>query len=199
MEPILSVVCEEPGGSIERHIYKFVFSEENIKKFWENVKRYPKIFGKDTIGDIEDFLNMFFYVDHNGFWQTNNLFYIVDDFVGTLALTNIYHPTDALMHFTFYDGRLKGRDILIKEVISYVMDEYDFVRLSAEIPCYAPKTTMKFVSDKLGLVLEGKRRDGAYDLYGNLTDVLLYGVTKKDIEKWALQRHKPLVVELQHQ
>jgi hypothetical protein len=191
------VNCKEPKGDVERSIYPFVFSEENVRKFWNQAKKYPQIFGKDTIGDIEDFLNMFFYLDGEGLWQTNNLFYVVDDFVGMLSLTNIYHPTDALMHFTFYDGRLRGRENLVKEIIKYVMSTYEFNRLSAEIPAYVSKSTLKFLSDHVGLVLEGKKRLAQYGPQGNLVDVLLYGVTKQDIEEWEHQRHKQLVVEVQ--
>lgn|SRR3990167_1297163 len=223
MEPILSCTCNEPEGIVERHVYPFVFSEENIKKFWDNVRKYPKIFGKDTVGDIEDFLDMFFFVDQNGFWKTEHLFFIIDDFVGTLALTNIYHPYDALMHFTFYDGRLKGREELLREMIKYVINYYGFHRLSAEIPCYAPKNLVRFVNgwyekidangkvreiinpvgDKsslvrkgIGLVLEGRRRKSLFDLKGDLVDVLLYGVTQEDIKEWEPQRQVQLEAEL---
>lgn len=201
MEPILSVVCNEPSGPIERHVTKFVFSEENIKKFYEQSQKFPKIFGRTTAATIEEFLDMFFFLDKDGFWQTNNLFYIVDDFVGVLSLTNIYHPHDALMHFTFYDRRLKGRNELLREMIKYVIREYEFNRLSCEIPTYAPKTVLHFVSEHLGLVLEGKRRKSVPSLKDpeELMDVLLYGVTKGDIEQWERQKLKQSVVEVQPQ
>lgn len=197
MEPILTVTCNEKGGDIDRSVYPFVFSEENIKKFWEQSKKYPQIFGKQTIGTIEDFLNIFFYLDPEGFWKTENLFYVIDDFVGMLSLTNIYHPHDALMHFTFWDGRLRGRENIIKEMMTYVINTYEFNRLSAEIPAYVSKSTLQFVSNRIGLTLEGKKRSAQVSPNGNLVDVLLYGVTKKDIEEWAPQRHKQLVVEQQ--
>ena len=200
MEPILTITCREKDQDIERHVYPFVFTQENAIKFWEQAKRYPEIFGRTIFYDtIEEFLNLFFYLDQDGYWQTNNLFFVVDDFVGMLSLTNISHPNDALMHFTFYDGRLRGREELIRQTIKYVISQYEFNRLSAELPTYVSKSTLKFVSDNIGLTLEGKKRDAQLSPKGNLVDVLLYGVTKKDTEAWDSQRHKQLVVEAQHQ
>lgn len=197
-EPILRVVCIEKGEEVERSIYPFVFTRENIQKFWDNARKYPQIFGKTMMDDMGEFLNMFFYIDHNGLWQTNNLFFVVDDFVGIIAVTNIYHPEDALIHFTFFDGRLKGRETLLQEMIRYGFDVYGFHRLTAEIPCYASSAVLKFVSDKLQLVLEGRRRKSVV-WKGERFDVLLYGVIPEDIKKWDSQRHKQLVVEQQVQ
>lgn len=198
MEPLITITCNERGKEVEHCVYPFVFSEDNIKKFWNNAKKYPIIFGRDIFyPTIEEFLDVFFYIDKDGLWQTNNLFYIVDDFTGMLSLTNIFHPHDALMHFTFYDGRLHGREALIKGMIKYVIDNYGFNRLSAEIPAYVSKGVLSFVSDKIGLRLEGKKQDAQIDPKGNLVSVLMYGITKKETDTWEAQKHKQLVVEAQ--
>lgn len=198
MEPLFSTTCTEPKiGEVVRSVYPFIFSEDNIKTFWNRASKYPQVFGRLVPPSIEEFLNMFFYLDGEGLWKTNNLFYVVDDFVGMLSLTNISHPDDALMHFAFYDGRLQGREQLLRDTISYVINTYDFHRLSAEIPLYASKGVMKFISNKVGLKMEGRKRSALVSPNGNRVDVLLYGVTKQDIEEWDRQRHKQLVVDKQ--
>jgi RimJ/RimL family protein N-acetyltransferase len=190
MEPLLIVSCEEKNKIVERKVYPFVATKENIFTFWEQASKYPYIFGMKNNGSIEDFLNIFFSEDDRGFWRTEHLFYVVDDFVGVLALTNIYYPYDALMHFTFFDGRLRGRETIIRGMIEYVFDKYKFNRLSAEIPCVVrdEKSSLpKFVSERVGLILEGKKRK-AMEFKDSLCDVLMYGITQEDIRKWDSQK-----------
>lgn len=207
MEPILSVVCDEPGGEIERNVYPFILNDDNLAAFWTKASKYPYIFGRPTPPSQEEFFRMYFSVDPlTGQLRTENLIWVIDDYVGAMVLSNIYFPHDALVHFTFFDGRLKGRAPVLREMIKYVFDTYGLLRLSAEIPAYIVKANkvkenvLNFISDQVGLIFEGRKRKSVWYKSPKMEtpekfDVLLYGITIEDVEKWEHQKPKLLVAE----
>lgn len=195
MSPIILVEdCLEDGEVIERYVRPFVLTPENAIKLWEEAKKFPHIFNNVDTSTLDNFLDSFFH------WNPSNseavaegLFWVVDDFVGVFYLTQIYHPDDALMHFTFFDKRLRGREKLIRRMIEYVFDTYEFHRLSAEIPAFASKSVLKFINQKVGLSLEGKKAQAIPHTNGvERSDLLLYGITRGDVKVWVEQRQKLL-------
>lgn len=211
MDPILSVVCNEPEGEVRRYVYPFVLNDTALENFWLRASKYPYIFGRPTPPSQEEFFRMYFNVDpHTGAVTTDNLIWVIDDYVGAMVLSNIYYPHDASMHFTFFDGRLKGRAPILKEMIKYVVDTYGLLRLSAEIPTYIVKSNrvrenvLNFISNEVGLFLEGRKRKSVWYQGPKMEipekfDVLLYGITIEDVEKWELQKPKLSVAEAQPQ
>jgi hypothetical protein len=202
MKPILFVKCYDPSKKkdVEHKITPFILSDESIAKFWNSARQYPHLFGRAVPPTQAEFLKLYFSVGVDGLLYTDHLIWVVDDFRGIIALTNISYPDDALMHFTFFDGRLRGRAPLLREMIQYVFREFDLYRLSAEIPTYVTSKTksgsglLKFISHEVGLKLEGRKekavqytgKDGTTDRF----DVLLYGITSEDMKQWELQRQK---------
>lgn len=180
MEPIFVVACNEPDGVIERSVYPFTLTDEAAVKFYNQAKKFPKIFNKIPTDTIDGFLDSFFKWDpirHEA--SAEGLFWVVDDFVGVFSLTNIYHPDDALMHFTFFDQRIRGRGPLVKRMIKYVFDTYCFHRLSAEIPATASKVVFKFLNKDVGLAIEG-RKHKAIEYNNDRADLILYGAYPED-------------------
>ncbi len=188
MNPILVVECKEPHKTVVRTVRPFVFNKENGIRFWEEASKFPKIFNSISTESAPQFLDAFFKWDELRQTATaESLLWVVDDFVGIFSLTNIYHPDDALMHFTFFDKRIRGREELVREMLRYVFITYGFHRLSAEIPAYSSEVLLKFITGKVGLALEGRKRK-AVPFHDNRADLLLYGITKEDVEQWDLQR-----------
>lgn len=191
MSPILVVECKEPDKTVVRSVRPFELTNANGIRFWEEASKFPRIFNTIPTANAPEFLDAFFKWDEVRQQAVcDSLLWVVDDFVGVFSLTNIYHPDDALMHFTFFDKRIRGREELVREMIKYVFDSYGFHRLSAELPAYASKVVLKFITDKVGLNLEGRKKK-AIQLNGDRADILLYGITKEEVESWEEQRQKP--------
>lgn len=199
MEPIIVVECKEPDGVIERKVYPFVLTQENGLKFWQQAKKFPRFYERVNTESAQEFLDAFFKYDPFRQEATSEaLLWVIDDFVGVFSLTNIYHPEDAIAHFTFFDKRTKGRGPLIQGMIKWVFDNYGFNRLSVEIPAYASKILFKFLDEEVGLVLEGRKRK-ALKYRDKPADIILYGITPEDIEIWERRKQKQLGAELLHQ
>lgn len=195
--PIIVVECAEPHKTVVRSVRRFVLTKETGQRFWEEARKFPKIFNTVPTLSAPEFLDAFFKWDEaSKEAYSDSLLWVVDDFVGVFSLTNIYHPDDALMHFTFFDKRLRGRAELVQEMIKYVFYEYGFHRLSAEVPAYASPGVLKFITEAVGLYPEGRKRK-AISFHEDRADLLLYGITREDVDLWAEQRQKPSGAERQ--
>ena len=76
--------------------------------------------------------------------------------VGCLLLTHIVPKIDAQCHFVFFDRVLFGRKVLLWNLMGKVFQEYDFQRLTVEVPEYLTPL-YKFARKKLMFRLEGER------------------------------------------
>jgi RimJ/RimL family protein N-acetyltransferase len=176
-DPVLSISCDEPEGTVVRHVYPLIFTPENLQKFYNKAKKFRTLFGREIL-TVEDFQKIFMRVDSAGQYTLNGLFWVIDDFVGVLYLTDI-GDIDALAHYTFFDGRFKGREPLVKAMLTHVFTRFQFLhRLSAEIPTYTPFITRHYAKI-FGFKREGSRRAAAKYKDGYF-DVLLYGILRAE-------------------
>lgn len=177
-EPILSVVCFEHKGPIERKIYKMALTPENLKMFWEKCKKFKRLFNKETVTTFQDFVALF--VSQNGDkYEANGLFWVVDDFVGVLYLTDITTGLDGIAHFTFFDRRVYGRAPLLRALIKHAFDTYGLRRISAEAPEYLGPRVLEFIKE-IGFKQEGVKRRGAY-YNGQFHHKILYGILPEQL------------------
>lgn len=172
-------MCNEKEGSIERKVYSFEHTKENIHKFYEKSKDLKTIFSKEFFGDFEKFCATFFSRDPNGVIIPQGLFWLVDDFVGMFYLTDIYPGIDAQCHYLFFDKKHLGREDLAKALVNYLFDAFKFHRLSVELPNYASDSTRRFIQN-LGFHYEGKKIKSA-KLNGIWYDVNLYGLLNEKL------------------
>lgn len=188
--PILSVVCDEPEGNIVRNVYRFEMTPESLLEFWNKAKQFPTLFGEEIKSDAQKFIDMFFKVSTDGYVSSDSLFFLVDDFVGLFRISEAEENGNANVHYTFFDGRHRGRLGLVRSMIKWVFNEYGFHRLSVEIPNYARPGVRHFVTE-IGFVYEGKKRSAA--LYkGERFDVNLYSLLN-DEEGYKKRQHKLIV------
>lgn len=169
--PVLSIECNEPGGMITRHVHKLIFTPENLQKFWECAKQFPTIYGRE-IKSLQEFYEMFI-SENDGQLSANGLFWVIDDFVGVFYMTEIT-AHEANVHYSFFDKRHKGRELITKKMVEYIFSKYHFKRVNVEIPLFASKYTRYFVTN-LGFKLEGRKRKAAF-YKGEWYDVMLYGM-----------------------
>lgn len=180
-EPILTVQMSD--GEDAYAVYKLIFTPENMKKFWEHAKEFPTIYGKEFLGDVNQFLDCIGIVNGSNGYESHGLFWVINDFTGVFYLTDIVESggeiTDAVAHYTFFDRRHHGREKLLVEMLHYLFRRYGFSRLSVEIPNYATPQARHFILD-CGFKYEGKKRR-AVKYKQDLFDVNLYGILRSEL------------------
>ncbi len=123
-EPIFSGLCNEPGRQMIRSVYPMALSPENIKKFWSFASNFKVLFGDEINGDEKKFYEVLMSRAGDNL-LSNGLFWRVDDFVGIYYMTAI-QSHDALIHYSFFDRRHKGRVELTRMMIKHVFEKYGF-------------------------------------------------------------------------
>lgn len=177
----VAVLCHEKHGDFVRRVKQMELTPINLKIFWEKARQFDTLFTEEVNGDFKKFLEVFLHQTPNGGVEANGLFWVVDDFVGVLYLTDIIAGVDAMAHFTFFDRGLNGREELVKEMIEFVFRRYKFHRLSATVALYANPVTYKFV-ERLGFKWEGRKR--SCRLYkGKWYDANMYGLLRDEVLK----------------
>lgn len=182
-EPIMVVECAEPGGTFQRKVRLCVFSIEKLRYLYEKLKPFKTLFNDFVKDDPDAFVKSFVRIDGHGDVQCYRLVYEVDD-VGILALTDIDAGCDAKAHFTFWDRRFRGREKLIRQMILYVMQQFDLHRVEVEIPLYVPNA-IKFVL-RLGFKYEGRRRQ-VVKYEGQWFDSDLFSILRHEVEELEAQ------------
>lgn len=184
--PIFSHECIEHKKPVMRSVWLMDFTIENLKQLWEKSINHRILFSDDVHGDFHKFCQVFLSQDLEGNLSANGLLWVVDDFVGILFMSEI-KEREALLHFSFFDGRL--RSDISGRMIEYIFDNYEFDRLCANIVPFASKRVFKFVED-LGFKHEGTKRK-ALIYKGEKFDLLQYGLLREEFEqKWDMKRRQ---------
>lgn len=179
-DPVVSVMCDEPDGVIKREVRPMVFTPANLRIFWEKARVHRTLLKTEIRDDYKQFVSVLVRQHPTGVIEANGLFWVVDDFVGIFALTDIRPELDAVAHYSFFDGRHRGRINLVKEMLRYWFDAYKFNRITAEIPLYATEQTHNFVHKSLGFHKEGRKRKSIlFD--GEYFDTNIYGILKDEV------------------
>lgn len=177
-EPVLTAVCDEPEGQIERSVRPMILTVENLQRFWEESRHFKTLFSAQVNGDFKKFCELFLYSGPDGELRTNGLFWLVDDFVGVFYMTSIKPCEDAQVHYAFFDRRHFGRETLTREMIKYVFRKYNFRRLTVEIPYYASRLAFQF-TESVGFKKEGRKRKAVY-YNDDWFDVAQFGILKEE-------------------
>lgn len=177
--PILSYVCFEPDGNVTREVRFMTLELENLKVFWEKARKFKTLFGEEISGDFHKFVNVFLRTTRSGDIEPMGLFWVIDDFVGVFYMTQIQVMQDAVVHYSFFDGRTRGRAPLARAMMKYAFEQYGFNRLTVEIPFFAVRTAFKFV-EEIGFVHEGRKRK-AVRYNGELFDVNCFGILRDEV------------------
>lgn len=180
LEPaVVTAICDEPEGKVERSIRFMPLTLDNLRQFWDKSKQFPTLFGEEISSDYVRFLNFIMHEGPHGI-EINGLFWVVDDFVGMFYMTEIEPGFDAQVHYSFFDRRQKGRVELSRAMLRYAFERYEFRRFSVEIPLFVSKMTLNFI-EEIGFKHEGRKRRKA--LYkGQWFDVSCYGLLKEELE-----------------
>lgn len=175
---ILAVECSEPNGAFIRYVRPIQLSVEKLDQLYKRLSKFDTLFN-DYIGNsFEGFLRVFLYQTFSGEIRPTGLIWEVDD-VGIFLLTDITPGVEAKVHFTFWDGRLRGREFLTREMCAYVMKEYQLHKLIAEIPLYSRPANS--FAERVGLKWEGRLRE-AIRYKGKWFDMNIYGLLEHEVK-----------------
>lgn len=180
MSAILEVVCTGKNDKELLTVTPFVFSREKLKEFYEAAKKYPVLFGKE-LKTFEDFIEIIFRSSLDGEPEPSGIYWEITKngkIIGMLYLTDIFRDS-ADAHFSFFDGRFRGRQILISKMMQFVFKHFNFLRLNVSIPSYAGSAVVNFVL-ACGFKREGRRRK-AVRYKGDIFDVDLFGILKGEV------------------
>lgn len=186
--PILCVKCPEKQGEVNRCVYPFSLTRENLGVFWERARVYPTLFSEELKNDFQKFLSIFLAQDGDKV-EAKGLMWRVDNFTGVFYLTNIEPGRDATCHFTFFDGSIRGRDELAKTMLSYVFYKYRFRRLSAEVPLFVVPAAISFIQ-RVGFRKEGRKRNST-PFGREWYDTLQFGILSHEVMTW--EQSQPLL------
>lgn len=178
MRPIVSCYCEEPEGYVERFVYPMLFTPENLRRFWDESRKFRYIFTEDVRQDFRKFCELIVH-EENGELVPNGLFWVVDDFVGVFYMTRITPGADADVHYSFFDRRQKGRVKLVRTMLKYVFERYQLRRVTAEIPYFASWITRNF-TESIGFVKEGRKRKAIW-FNDDWFDIGIYGILREEV------------------
>lgn len=180
---VISCECNEPEGTVIRNVRLLTFTPYNLAELWKRAQRYRTLFRFEIGGDFKRFMNRF--VRQNattGELRPTGLFWVVDDFVGLFYMTDIDIGVDAVVHYTFFDGRHHGRDKLVLGMLKYGFEKFNFNRMTVEIPLHASPRTHNFVELTMKFKKEGRKR-GAAELNGKYYDLNIYGILRSEVLK----------------
>ena len=94
-------------------------------------------------------------------------------------MTDIIPAVDASVHYSFFDGRHKGRAELVKEMLRFGFEKFQFQRMTVQVPLYANQYTRIFI-ESLGFKKEGRKRRAAR-FKGDWFDVNFYGILPEEL------------------
>ena len=181
---LLEITFVDPKkGDVKYSISPFIFNWDSLREFWEKSSKYPVLFNEEIRRDFTRFCEVFIGGSVDGGFFPKGLVFRIDSehepLVGVFYMTDINFPSDAIVHFSFLDGRIKGRAPLAKAMLEHAFKKYNFNRLSAELPAYVRSSAKLFVRD-IGFTVEGKKRQAA-EFDNRMWDVILYGITREEV------------------
>jgi RimJ/RimL family protein N-acetyltransferase len=159
-------------------VYPLRLTPESLAKLYSLSRPHPTLLG-EWIRTPIDFAKLWVTELADGTLDPKCLVWVVDEYVGIFYLTDIQAGIDALCHYCFFDSRTKGRADLTRNMLRYVFQEYQFHRLTIEVPLFA-HAAFPFV-ESLGFIREGRKRHCRY-YKGEWFDVNIYGMLADEVK-----------------
>lgn len=150
---------------------------QKIQELWIEFSKHDTLFSDYTRGKVEPYLDVLF---HPGavIAEIYNLSKGTPH--GVLMMTRVIPGFDALAHFTVWDSKVRGKEMLFLQMMRYWMREFNLHRLSAEIPGHM--TGVIRFARRLGFVEEGIRREGNLHK-GAWMDMTMFGILQSEVDQ----------------
>ena len=151
-------------------------SPKKISSLWNEFKSHDVLFTDYTAGKLEPFLHSL--INPRSVWV--EIFDIEEDkAIGIMMATSILPNFDAEGHFTIWNGRASGKELVVLKSIKWIFDRYNLHRMTAPVPGYQ-KGVIRFIK-RLGFEHEGEKRESV--LMGDRwIGLVQFGMTRSELE-----------------
>lgn len=181
--PLFKVLCHEPKGDVLHKVTKLEFTPENLAKLWEKQKKYKVFLGRE-ISTFDQFIDFFVIppcINCGGPYKAKGICFLVGDFVGIFWLSDITPPAYAEVHYTFFDGRIRGRENLVREALRFGFENYNINRFYVRIGNYAP--IPRAFAVRIGFKREGILRKCMF-FDNQWFDADCYSILRSEASQW---------------
>jgi RimJ/RimL family protein N-acetyltransferase len=176
-EPLFSFVCDEPNGPVERKVYLATFTPIFLRDMWEKQRKFRTLMGREIL-TFSDFVDFFVMKTESGKLDPKGICLVIDDLIGIYWISDINYPAYCEVHYTFFDGRHRGRLELTKQAIKYIFNFWQINLMYVNVALYA-KLPIRFV-ESLGFKKEGRLRSRFF-YRDKWWDVNSYSLLKEEI------------------
>lgn len=178
---ILQTIDEVSGKTINVNLLHELgigdMDSDKVRDIWLSYSKHDVLFSDSTEGSFETFFDIL--TDPRSIW-----FELEDEesgmTVGVMSVSKIIPGYDAYGHFAIWNGRARGKEKIIHQLMKLIFDKYKIHRMSCEIPAYM-KGVSRFIH-RLGFKEEGTRREGVMK-NGSWVDMLMFGMTVSELEE----------------
>jgi len=156
-----------------------VLTEQKIQYLWEQISKFPQVFDDFSKGNYREFASQFF--------NRTNVFIDIGPDLGLAAGFNVRPGLDAVLHLVMFDRRLRGREVLFKDIMRYYFRVFNLRRMTAAIAADCVPG-IKLI-ERLGFKHEGTMRhavlrDGRYH------DWKFYGMLREELDSPRPERRR---------
>lgn len=148
----------------------FYLSEDKVRSLWEVFNKIPGILDDYAKENYEAFVAKLF--DKDSIW------FECTEFPGILYANGIRTGLSAHVHFAFFDGKLRGREDFLMNVLKWLVNMLCLEKVNAFVPKFC-KSLTNFLR-KLGFKEEGEVRNWSRN-NGELFNVVILGMTKEEV------------------
>lgn len=151
-----------------------VLTPEKLQWLWERMREFPQAFDDFSKGSFDEFAEKFF--------VRTNIFVDIGPGLGLGAGFGVRPGLDAILHLVMFDKRLRGREWLFKDILTYFFNRLKLRRMT--IVASAENLTAIKLANRLGFQREGTMRK-ALLVDGNYLDQVVYGILKEELHNVA--------------
>lgn len=148
-----------------------VLDAPKIEFLWGQIQQFPQVFDDFSAGKMDDFVGRLF--------NPYNIFVDIGPNKGLACGMGVRPGLDAVIHLVMFDRRLRGREPLFLDILSYFFRRLRLRRVTAMIAEDAA-TAIKLVQ-RLGFQQEGLLRR-ALLRGGKGLDVHVYGLLTEELD-----------------
>ena len=146
-----------------------VLTAAKISDLWKALQNFPIVFDDFSKGNFNDFFAKL--------CSPYNIFVDIGPGKGLAAGFAVRPGLDAVLHLVMFDGRLRGREGLFREILEYYFKSLKLRRMTVMLSEDA-RTGIK-LAERMGFKLEGTMRK-SIKRNGELFDTRIYGILREE-------------------
>lgn len=156
-----------------------MLSPEKVNFLWEQMLKFPFVFDDFTFKRHDIFVESLTLSDNLIFevWREGDS--KLEDMAGLVNVSNVQPYLDGLLHFLFFDRKLRGKEDVMTRIIVHVMDMMKLRRITCAVP--SDRGTGIQILGRLGFSREGRIRK-KFLRKEKYLDVIIYGLLREEVQ-----------------